>query len=228
MWWRALGVAIVLLAVGVVGGYALADRTADEPSSSDVLDPVPAVSPSVPTPQEFDVLPDPTAAALEPDLPNHEEELRITKRGAGAALLVPDGWLQTRLPNSQTWTFAPAINIKNTYSMRVDLMIGRRLAVPVAKSTRIAALESAEDEGNIEGLQITAETDDSFEARYISGGYLKVTMERWVADDDGLAYADVAVTGREVDQQGLRDLLARTVESARYLEPLPPRQKSLG
>lgn len=226
MWWRTLGVAFVLLCVGVAGGYAVADHSSEEPSNSDVLDPVPAVSPAVPTPPEFDILPDPTAEALQPDLPNHAEELRITKRGAGASVLVPDGWLQTRLPESQTWTFAPAINVKNTYGMRVNLMIGQRLAVTVAKTARIAALESAADDGNIEGLEITAETDDSFEATYIDQGYLRVTMERWVADENGTAYADVAVTGRTVDQEGLRDLLARTVESAQYLEPLPPKEKA--
>ena len=223
MWWRALGVAVVLLCAGVAGGYAVADRTEDAAGSSTVLEPVPAVSPAVPTPPEFEVLPDPTAEALGPDLPNHEEELRLTRRGAGASLLVPDGWLQSRLPSSQTWTFAPAINIKNTDSLRVELMIGRRLAVGVAKTTRIAALQSAEDDGNIEGLQVTAETDDSFQATYIVSGYRKVTMERWVAGPDGLAYADIAVTGRTVDQEGAMDLLARTVESAQYLDPLPPK-----
>jgi hypothetical protein len=225
MWWRTLGVAVVLLCVGLAGGYALADRASDAPATSRTLQPVPAVSPAVPTPPQFEILPDPTAEALGPDLPNHEEELRITRRGAGASLVVPDGWLQSRLPDSQTWSYAPEINTKNTYGMRVSLMIGQRLAITVAKTARLAALQSAEDDGNIEGLEITAQTDDSFQATYILEGYLKVTMERWVAGDDGLAYADIAVTGRTVDQEGMGDLLARAVESARYLEPLPPEEK---
>ncbi len=223
MWWRALGVAFVLLCVGVVGGYAVADRTTEEPQRSDSLEPVPAVSPSVPTPPAYTILPDPPAAALAPDLPATEEELRVTRRGAGVAIPVPDGWLSNRLPSSQTWIFAPEINVRNTYSMRADLKIGQRVAISVAKSTRIEALESAEEEGNIQALQITAETDDSFRATYITSSYLKLTMEQWVAGPDGLAAIDIAVTGRTVDEEGLGDLLARTVESARYLEPLPPK-----
>ncbi len=224
MWWRALGVAAVLLCVGVAGGYAVADRTTDKPSQDTAVEPVPAVSPAVPTPPEFDVRPDPTAEALLPDLPNHEEDLRITKRGPGISIFVPDDWRSARLPDSQTWNFAPDINIKNTYMLRANLMIGQRLAVTVAKTARLAALESAEDDGNIEGLEITAETDDSFEATYIVEGYLKVTMESWVADDAGTAYADIAVTGRTVDEEGLRDLLARSVETVQYLDPLPPKE----
>ena len=34
MWWRVLGVALVLLVAGVAGGYAVADRTAEEPARS--------------------------------------------------------------------------------------------------------------------------------------------------------------------------------------------------
>ena len=169
------------------------------------------------------ILPDPPAAALAPDLPATEEELRVTRRGAGVAIPVPDGWLSNRLPSSQTWIFAPEINVRNTYSMRADLKIGQRVATSVAKSTRIEALESAEAQGNIQALTITAETDDSFRATYITNSYLKLTMEQWVAGPDGLAAIDVAVTGRMVDEEGLGDLLARTVESARYLEPLPPK-----
>jgi hypothetical protein len=220
MWWRVLGVAVVLLCVGVAGGYAVADRTAGRPASSDVLEPVPAVSPSVPTPPAFDVLPDPDAEPLQPDLPSHPEELRVTRRGAGASVLVPDGWRQSRLDSGQTWTFVPEINRLNTYGLRVDLMVTQRLAADVAKVARIAALESAEANGHIEGLEVTAETGESFEATYIDQGYRRVTMERWVAHDDGTAYVDVAVTGRVVDTEGLRDLLARTARSVSYLEPL--------
>jgi len=225
MRWRGLGVALVLLAVGLAGGYAVADRTAEEPTAGTGAEPIPAVSPAVPIPPEVDTLPDPTAAPLQPDLPNHEEELRIAKRGAGAGVLVPDGWLENRLTSSQTWSFAPAINIRNTYSLRVDLMIGQRYAVSVAKTTRLTALQSAEDDGNIEALTITAETANGFEATYIDKGYRRVTMERWVGDENGTAYAEVAVTGRTVDTEGLRDLVVRVAESVRYLEPLPPKDK---
>ncbi len=222
MWWRALGVAVVLLCAGVVGGYAVADRSEDHPQSSDLLEPLPAVSPAVPTPPAFDVVPDPTEPPLAPDLPNHEEELRTTKRGPGISIFVPDGWRSSRQPSSQTWTYVPASNVKNTYILRVELKIGDRLAVRVAKDARLLALQSALDDGNITNLQISAETDNSFRASYIdAGGFLRVTMERWVGDSNGTAYAEIAVTGRTVDEEGLGDLLARSVETVHYLDALP-------
>jgi hypothetical protein len=224
MWWRVLGVAIVLLGVGVVGGYALADRTASEPARSTALDPVPAASPAVPTPPVYDVKPDPEAEALQPGIPSTAQELRITKRGAGVSALIPDDWIPNRLPESQTWNFSPPINTSNTYTLRIQLMIGQRLAATVAKTARIAALESAEADGHILGLDVTNETPTSFEATYITDDYLRVTMEQWVADANGTAYADVAVTGRTRDTEGLRDLLARTAGSVEYLDPLPPKQ----
>jgi hypothetical protein len=225
MWWRALGVAAVLLCVGVAGGYAFADRNQEEPARSRVLEPVPGVSPAVPTPTVFTVLPDPTAPALGVDLPSHEETLRMSRRGAGITLAVPDGWRLTQLPNSLTWTGVPEINTTNTYTMRVRLMIGQQQAVTVAKSARLDALESAVDQGNMFDLHVTAEADDYIEANYIVDNYRRVTMEKWVGNDDGIAYADVAVTGRTVDTEGLRDLLTRTVESVAYVDQLPPREK---
>jgi hypothetical protein len=152
------------------------------------------------------------------------EELRLTKRGAGVGVSVPDGW-QGGQTDSLTWTYVPAINIRNTYMLRVDLKIGQRLAVQIAKDTRLNALRSAEEQGNLQDLEIIAETDDSFEATYIDDGYRRVTMERWVGDDNDTAYADIAVTGRVADTEGLRDLVVRVAESAQQLDPLPPKEK---
>lgn len=225
MWWRALGVAFVLLCVGVVGGYAVADRTTEAPLRSDSLEPVPAVSPAVPTPPEFELLPDPTAPALQPGLPTHEEEFRTRGRGPGAAVGVPDGWVVNLQPDNDTWTFTPPINTTNTYSVRINLLIGRRQAPDVAKTARIAALESAESNGGIEGLELTEDLDDYFEATYIADGFQRVTMERFVPDGSDTAYVQVAVIGRTVDQEGMRDLVTAISDSARYLEAKPEKEK---
>jgi hypothetical protein len=228
MWWRLLGVAVVLLGAGGAIGYVAADDSAEGPAQSSVLEPVPAVSPSVPTPTQFVTLPDPTAAPLAPDLPSHEEELRITDRGAGVSLAVPDGWISNRLVNSNTWNFVPEINVKNTYVLRVELKIGQRVAATVFKQTRIEALESAEDEGNLKDLQITAQTDTSIVASYIDiTGYRRLTTERWLADASGIAYADIAVTGRLTDEEGLGDLLVRVAESVVPVAALPEETPSI-
>jgi hypothetical protein len=222
MWWRALGVAAVLLCVGGVVGYAVGDNTQEQPRSSNVLVPVPAVSPAVPTPPVYDVFPDPTAAPLDPGVETEVKELRITQRGAGVSVEVPVGWDVNRQDNSQIWTFTPDINTKNTYTLRVTLLIGQHLAVDVAKATRLAALRSAETNEDLLDLEVTTENDQGFEVSYIDHGYLRTSLERFIGDDNDTAFADVAVTGRAVDEDGMRDLLTGVVESATLLDPLPP------
>lgn len=223
MWWRALGVAVVLLGVGGAVGYAVADRTEPEPVRASEAAPVPAVSPAVPTPPALDIYPDPDAPALAPGVPTTVEELRRTRRGSGVAVAVPDGWIRNRLPEGETWTFVPAINTRNTYGLRIEYVAGLRQSVAVAKTARLAALRQAQADGNLEGLEVTAGSSDGFEATYVDGGYLRLTMERWVAaTPGGTAYVEIAVTGRTVDEEGLRDLLAQVVTSASPLEPLPP------
>jgi hypothetical protein len=222
MWWRALGVAVVLLGVGVAGGYAVADRTSDEPARSEVLEPVPAVSPAVPTPLEHSVRPDPTTPALEPDLPSSPVDLRVEPRAAGVSVDVPDGWTMSRIVDTNMWSFVKPGNPLNTYTLRVNIVRGQNVSITAAKAGRIAALEEAEGNGGLDDFEVTAETPDAFEATYIDGGYLRVTMEQWVSFDGSHAYAAAAVTGRTVDQEGLRDLLTRTIDS---MEELPPKPK---
>jgi hypothetical protein len=212
MWWRTLGMAAVLLCVGVAGGYAVADRTSDQPSTSAAIDPVPAVSPAVPTTAPHPVLPDPSTAPLEPDIATHPEVLRLPRRGGGVIAQVPDGWRVN--PSGDTWTFAQEGNPLNTYGLRVQLLFGQRQSVAVVKGARIAALEQSQDQGNMFELDVTAESDDAFEASYIdSTSYRRVTAERYVAFDGDTAYVVVAATGRTVDTEGLRDLVSRCADS---------------
>jgi hypothetical protein len=211
MWWRGLGVAVVLLCAGVAGGYAVADRSEEQPVRSGVLEPVPAESPAVPTPSEFPTEPDPDEEALASNLSTVPVVLRLDHRGAGVVAQVPEGWRQFRLPDSDTWTFTQDGNPANTFGLRIQLIFGQRQAVSVAKTARIAALESAVAQGNMLDLHVTAQVADTIEANYIDdGGYRRFTVERWVAFDGDTAYVDVAATGRTVDQDGLRDLVSRT------------------
>jgi hypothetical protein len=217
MWWRALGVGLALLAVGVIGGYAVADRTTEQPTHGTGPEPVPAVSPAVPTPPAREVLPDPLTPALVPDLPSHETTLRISRKGIGLTVQVPDGWTENRVENSNSWTYAVLGNPKNTYVLRINIMAGDHVSIPVAMKARIAAFEDAVDNGDLLDFEVTAKAEDTFEATYIDHGYLRVTMERWVSFGGTTAYAAAAVTGRTVDEEGLRDLLVRTVTSMQEL-----------
>ena len=120
---------------------------------------------------------------------------------------------------NQTWKLSYPLN---TYTLRVNMVRGQNVSITAAKAGRIAALEEAEANGGLEEFHITAETPDAFEGTYIDGGYLRVTMEQWVSFDGSHAYAEAAVTGRTADQEGLRDLLTRTIDS---MEELPPKPK---
>jgi hypothetical protein len=135
---------------------------------------------------------------------------------------VPDGWTMNRIVETNMWSFVKAGNPLNTYTLRVNYVRDENVSITAAKAGRKAALEEADENGGLEEFTITAETPDAFEATYIAGGYLRVTMEKWVSFDGSHAYAEAAVTGRTVDEEGLRDLLTRTIDS---MEPLPPKPK---
>lgn len=224
MWWRALGVALVLLCAGVAGGYAVADRQQEEPVASDTLEPVPAESPAVPTPPEQTYLPDPVAEPLAPDLPSSPEDLRVSRRGIGVTVDIPDGWQQNQVSESNMWNFVKPGNPFYTYLLRVTMTRGQNVSISVAKAGRIAALEESDSkpDGAVKDFTVTAEREDTFEATYTSGGYLRVTMEKWVSFDGSHAWASVSVTGRSVDEEGLRDLLNRTIDSMRPIEAGAP------
>ena len=226
MWWRTLGVAAVLLCVGVAGGYAVADRNQEEPVSSDTLEPVPAESPAVPAPPEQTYLPDPDTEPLAPDLPSSPEELRVSRRGIGVTVDIPVGWQQNQVSETNMWNFVKPGNPFFTYLLRVNIVRGQNVSISVAKAGRIAALEESDsnDAGTVEDFTVTAEREDTFEATYTSGGYLRVTMEKWVSFDGSHAWASVSVTGRTVDEEGLRDLLNRTIASMRPLDARPPKE----
>jgi hypothetical protein len=213
MRWRTLGVAVALLAVGAAVGYAVADRTAPEPAVGSAVQPVPAVSPAIPTPVALNIRPDPDTPALESDLPSAPEDLRLERGAAGVTVNIPDGWTENRVQDTNMWNFVKTGNPENTYTLRINIVRALNVSVSAAKTGRIAALEEADANGGLSEFEVTTETEDTLEATYIDGGYLRLTMETWVSFDGAHAYVSAAVTGRTVDEEGLRDLLSRTVDS---------------
>ncbi len=224
MWWRVLGVAVVLLCAGVAGGYAVADHNQQEPVSSDTLEPVPAESPAVPTPPVETYLPDPDTEPLAPDLPSSPVDLRVSRRGMGVTVNIPDGWRQNQVTDSSFWNFVKPGNPFYTYLLRVTMVRAQNVSITAAKAGRIAALEESDSNptGTVKDFAVTVERDDTFEATYTSGGYLRVSMEKWVSFDGSHAWASVSVTGRTVDEEGLRDLLNRTIDSMQPIEAGAP------
>jgi hypothetical protein len=135
--------------------------------------------------------------------------------------MVPDGWTENRVENSDSWTYAVQGNPKNTYVLRINIVAGDHRSIPVAMASRIAAFEDAIANKALFDFQVTAETEDTFEATYVDHCYLRLTMERWISFDGANAYAEAAVTGRAVDEEGLRDLLVRTLTSMEELPAVP-------
>jgi hypothetical protein len=223
MWWRALGAVLVLLCVGVAGGYAVADRSEEEPSPGGTPTPVTAVSPAVPTPDAPSYAPDPDYPPLTTTvLPTEPVKLRPDPEGAGVRVDIPVGWRSNRPASTDFWNFVPpGDDTQGTYVLRVNIDRGANHSIGAAMAGRIAALEETASQGHIEDFEVTAQTGDTFEASYVDNGHLRLTIERWVSFDGSNAYASVAVTGRQVDEAGLGPLLTRTVTSMRELPPKP-------
>lgn len=226
---RSVGSAMALALLGVAGGVAAGTMLQDDPTTIASATPVPAQSPSYPV-DEYDVNADPGIAPLGTDLPLHEERFHLNRLRLAAD--VPDGWGRVELVTGGAWNFAPPDNPLNSYVLRIEIVAGARASVSAAKSFRILKLQNAVADGNMQRLVIEDETDDGFVASYLDpvmdhgrpdptrGLYQRVTMERWLTfGGDSTAYADIAVTGRERDRDGMADLLERVAASAHIPPP---------
>jgi hypothetical protein len=213
MWWKALGVFLVLLVVGAASGYALGDHSTDLPGTIPSAMPVPAVSPSVPTPSvpSVTISPDPTNPPLAVGVPLVPKELRIGgANGFAVQAAVPD-WSVDHTGNR--WQYSGTPDALHTYGLRIDIIAGLHQSVTVAKAARLAALRESESQHHLQELDIQSDVGDTFTATYVSEGYRRLTMERFLTLGGTTAYVDVAVTGRMVDSDGLDDLLDRVSES---------------
>jgi hypothetical protein len=227
-----VGSAMALALLGVAGGFASGRLLEDQPGTIASAAPVPATSPSYPV-NEYDVLPDPGIAPLGTDLPSHIERFRLSD--FRLATSVPDGWRRVTLVGGSAWNFSPPSNPLNAYVLRIEIVAGSRSSVSAAKGARLLRLQSAQDDGNLQRLVIEDETDEGFVASYLDphkgpdgailpGFYQRVTMERWLTFGSDTAYADIAVTGRDVDREGMADLLERVAASA-TIPPEPTKKK---
>jgi hypothetical protein len=211
---RWIGLTLALLLLGGGAGYAAARLAADDPADVATAAPLPASSPSYPV-TEYEIEPDPAIAPLPTDLPLEEVSLRAG--GLEMTASVPAGWQRFRLSGGDSWNFTDPDNPANTYLLRLGIDAGDRVSVTVARDSRIAALEDAERNGALQHVVVEERRDEGFTATYISGGYQRVTMERFLPQHgSSQAYATVAVSGRENDRVGMADLLERVSTSADY------------
>ena len=208
MGWRGSAATVALLVVGVVGGYAAAYALEPTPASRGAAAPVAAQSPSVPV----DPIPpgnaQPSVPALETDLPMREG--RLGNARFRLVHPVPRGWPKIYdAPDEVKWKRAG--NPDNTYLLRVQQVQSANDSIEEMLTDRIDELRDEE-----ERLTIVERTADTLEFTYVSEGFLRHGFLTWLdLRGTGFAEVEIAVTGREVDARGARQLISRVAAGMR-------------
>jgi hypothetical protein len=206
--WRGSAAVVLLLGVGIGGGYAAAAALEEAPAASGPATPVPAVSPSVPVDPPATIRPDPDVPALDTDLRTRREQLGTG--GFAVSLPVPVGWQRTDLASAEAkWDVAG--HPLNTYWLRVEQVSSQRESIPTTVEERVADLDAT-----TEGFVIVEQTDESLSFTYLADGYLRYGHLRWLdLTGSGIAELEIATTGREVDVPGMEALVDTVAEGAR-------------
>ena len=209
MRWRGPVVVLVLLAVGIVGGYAVAAATDGSAHSSGAAEPAEARNPSLPADPRGTLRPAPDYPALEPGVAL--VDATIGANGFETTFSVPRGWNEIAVASNESkWKRSGAPN--NTYILRVEQIFGQRETLEQAAAAWAARLIETQDHPVIVEqrpgyLEYTAVSDERTARR----GFV-----RWLdLTGSGFAELEVAATGRERDAAGTRDLVDRVAESAR-------------
>ncbi|MFC5731372.1 MULTISPECIES: hypothetical protein [Nocardioides] len=204
------GLVLALVLTGAAGGYFLAEHDDEKRSSFSDPEPVAAVSPSYPV-NPVVVLPDPDKPALRAGLRLHR--VRVGTAPFHLGLPVPRGW-ERSVPAAGEWRWYPPPGlVLNTYFLRVRLIGNQYQPVEQAITSRLDALRTADD---VEDFRVLSLTADGFVAEYVSAGYRRVTMEKYVVRNGAdAAYAWIALVGRRQDRPGMTDLFDRVVAGAR-------------
>lgn len=199
---RLAGALLLLVALGAAAGFgaswALGERAAGQGRAA----PVVASGPSLPVDPVPDLLPDPDFPALAPSIPLVRQSV-----GAGGfrmSVPVPQGWSFSENSLNE-WQWRPPDQPDFGYVLRVEQVLSNRRSIEWTLDRRIDELR--EDEGN---LDILAETTDSLHFSFVTSNHLRHGFLRWLdLTGSDNAQVEIAVTGREKDVAGMRDLLAR-------------------
>lgn len=199
---RGAALLVVLLGVGVVGGYAVAAAREDVPATTGTAAPVVARSPSVPVDPLPRLTPDPAVPALGTDLALHEELLGQTP--FAVQVPVPDGWARNNSEALESKWKVPG-NPANTFVLRVERVAAQRQTIQRILEQRIADIDAEQP-----FFELRDSTDDTISFRYVFDGYLRYGSVRWLdLSGSGDAEIEVAVSGRERDLDGMAELLER-------------------
>ena len=204
MSWRGLVALVALLAAGIVGGYATAAYLQSSPVTTGSPTPVAAANPSVPVDPPAPLREDPPQEALEPDLPLRE--VSVGTDNYKFVFPAPRGWSRLETSSNEV-KYKKAGNPSNTYLLRVEQVVSQHEQIPDILAARIDDLRRDEQQ-----VDIQVRTYDSLEFSYVHDGYRRFGLITWLdITRSGQAEAEIALTGREVDVPGMRDLMAKVI-----------------
>lgn len=191
----------LLLAIGVAVGFGASWALSENMSGDAPAAPVPA-SPSLPVDPAPELLRDPSTPPLADGLP-------LVRQSVGAGdfritLPVPKGWAFFESSLNE-WQWQPPDQPDFGYVLRVEQVLSNRRSIEWTLDRRLAELR--EDESNVEVID---QTRDSLHFSFVSANHLRHGYLRWLdLTGSDNAQVEIAVTGREVDDPGMADLIAR-------------------
>ena len=192
----------LLLALGVGGGFGASWALGANPRADGRAAPVAAASPSLPVDPVPELLPDPGTAPLAPSL-----DLVRTSVGTGdfkMSLSVPRGW-EFYVNSLNEWQWRPPDQPDFGYVLRVEQVLSNRRSIQWTLDNRIGELN--EDEENVE---IISQDDGLLHFTFVTSNHLRHGYLTWLdLTGSDNAQVEIAVTGREVDDAGMADLIAR-------------------
>lgn len=193
---------VLLLAIGVGGGFGVSLARGENPPGSGAPSPLVAESPSLPIDPEPSLLPDADAAPLAVDLPMH----RVTLGAEGFAISypVPRDWTETRSANDAKWR--PPDDIDLGYVLRVE-QVAQNRSIARTMDDRIRDLGLDE-----ERFRLLDRTGDTITFTYVDRLHQREGFVRWLDLGSGFADVEIAVTGRSVDVPGMEWLLDRVTD----------------
>jgi hypothetical protein len=205
---RWIGLALALAVLGAAGGYALGHLTSDEPTTYASAAPVPAPDPSIPIDPEQPYAPDIDYPPLQTGLDYKTHT--IGTRDYRWEYDVPKGWTPERLPFAEVrWRPADEPTVGG-YSLRVKI-VNAHLTPEQMVDQKLAAVDRIYEGGVV----VLARTDDMLSFVYRDElDHKRYNTFRWFTEPGGTeAVFEMSVVGREVDQDGLDDLLDHVSES---------------
>lgn len=204
MSWRGLVAVVALLAAGIVGGFATAALLQSTPATTGAPKPVAAASPSFPVDPPAPLREDPPQEAMGVDLPLRE--VSVGTDNYRFVFPAPRGWSRLETSSNEV-KYKKAQNPNNTYILRVEQVVSQHEQIPDILASRIDDLKRDEDD-----YDELRRTYDSLEFSYVHDGYRRFGLLTWLdITRSGQAEAEIALTGREVDLPGMRDLMAKVI-----------------